>query len=55
LYDDWKEKYSLINAKDTYLPLNKGKESDNDMEATGRQYILKESARLLGELLHQKN
>jgi DNA repair exonuclease SbcCD nuclease subunit len=55
LYDDWKEKYSLINAKDTYLPLNKGKESDNDMEATGKQYILKESARLLGELLHQKN
>ena len=50
---DWKEKHIRFNNKDTFSPLNKSVESA-DNEETGKQCILNESKRLLGELLLQK-
>jgi DNA repair protein SbcD/Mre11 len=53
LYVDWKENFNRINGNDTYQPLNKVRVNEDAIKETFRQYVLKESGRLLGELLKQ--
>jgi exonuclease SbcD len=55
LISDWKEKYNVINNSPVFDPLKEIRETDGDPEKTAREYILKESVRLLGELLKQKS
>jgi predicted phosphodiesterase len=50
----WKEKFGKINHSETYLALAKSTGPDNDADSIARIYLLKESRRLLGELLKQK-
>jgi DNA repair exonuclease SbcCD nuclease subunit len=53
LLENWKTDYLRINMSATYSPLMKTGIRSEDLDKTGKQYIKKESARLLGELLKQ--
>jgi DNA repair exonuclease SbcCD nuclease subunit len=55
LYNRWKESYRQINHSETFIHLDKGRELTEMTEVTAKTYILKESKRLLGELLKQKS
>jgi exonuclease SbcD len=54
LINKWKDDYRRINRSDTYLPLSKDRESGDLADKAARRYLLRESRRLLGELLKQK-
>ena len=53
LLKDWKIKQNEIRLSDAYRPLRNQDGSVEDPDYQGRQYLLKESIRLLGTLLQQ--
>ena len=53
LLKDWKIKQNEIRLSDTYHPLRNQDGTDEDPDIQGREYILKESIRLLGTLMQQ--
>lgn len=55
LLNKWRENYIAMHSRGIYLPLKKSVLSDNEVELTGKQFILTESKRLLGNLLQQKS
>ena len=55
LLAEWKENHREMNRKEIYLSLQKTGLPDHDAEEKGKQFILAESKRLLGNLLQQKS
>jgi hypothetical protein len=55
LLAEWKENHREMNRKEIYLHLQKMRLPDDDTDEKGKQFILTESKRLLGNLLQQKS
>ncbi|HOF19695.1 MAG TPA: DNA repair exonuclease [Bacteroidales bacterium] len=55
LLAEWKTNHREMNRKEIYLSLQKSALTDDDAEKKGKQFILAESKRLLGNLLQQKS
>lgn len=51
---DWKTQYTRINNWDAYDPVRTKNITEPELDSMAKGYILKESRRLIGELLHQK-
>ncbi|NLA49784.1 MAG: DNA repair exonuclease [Bacteroidales bacterium] len=55
LLAEWNENHREMNRKEIYLHLQKMRLPDDDTDEKGKQFILTESKRLLGNLLQQKS